>query len=125
MVRLANREDDEIYAVVEKVLGNNQLKVKCLDGVTRHCKIRGKFTGKKKEFVHVDSWVLVGIHTYETNPKCSLLEIYNDKEIHDLKMTNENWSVFGVEQEQEPIPDIETIKKESVVLDDTFNFDDI
>lgn len=122
MVRLVNREDSEEYALVEKALGNNQLKVKCLDGVSRLCIIRGKFTGKKKEYVGVDSWILVGIHTFESKPKCSLLEIYSPHEINQLKLTNENWKVFGVEQE-EPEPEIE-ITKQEVVLS-TIDIDDI
>ena len=122
MVRLVNREDSEEYALVEKALGNNQLKVKCLDGVSRLCIIRGKFTGKKKEYVGVDSWILVGIHTFESKPKCSLLEIYSSHEINQLKLTNENWKVFGVEQE-EPDPEIE-ITKQEVVLS-TIDIDDI
>jgi translation initiation factor 1A len=123
MVRLANRQDGEIYAIVEKNLGGGQLRVKCLDGVSRLCKIRGKFTGKKKEIVAVDYWVLVGIHSFDSKPKCSLLEIYTPHEVNQLKMTNENWTAFGVEQEQSEID--ETIETQSVVVSSEINIDDI
>jgi initiation factor 1A len=124
MVRLVNRQDNEEYALVEKALGSGQLKVKCLDGVSRLCIIRGKFKGKKKEYANVDSWVLVGIHTYESKPKCSLLEIYNAHEIHELKLTNENWKIFGVEQLEEEEPDM-IVDKKSVVVETVIDIDDI
>jgi hypothetical protein len=87
------------------------------------CKIRGKFTGKKKEIVAVDYWVLVGIHSFDSKPKCSLLEIYTPHEVNQLKMINENWTVFGVEQEQSEID--ETIETQSVVVSSEINIDDI
>jgi initiation factor 1A len=123
MVRLANRQENEEYALVEKALGSGQLKVKCLDGVSRLCIIRGKFKGKKKEFANVDSWILVGIHTYESKPKCSLLEIYNPHEINELKLTNEKWTLFGVEPPEEE-PDL-ILDKKNVILETMIDIDDI
>ena len=82
---------DEIYAVVETMLGNGKCHVKCFDSEKlRLMHIRGKFKGrgKRDNFVSNGSFVLVGIREYElkreiTDNKlenCDLLEVYTDVE---------------------------------------------
>jgi len=96
MVRLA--KEHELYAIVERNLGNGRLSVKCIDGETRLCEIRSKFSGKKKEQVKLGSWILVGLRMFETKKnKCDLLETYTDREMEDLIKTDGNWKVLGVE----------------------------
>ena len=46
------QEEGEVYAKVEKLLGNGMCHVLCLDKVTRLCFIRGKFRGRGKK----DNW---------------------------------------------------------------------
>ena len=93
----------EIYAQVEKVLGNGMYNVICIDTKNRLCHSSGKFRGrnKKDNFVKLGSWLLVGLRSYESNSNtkklqnCDLLEVYNDFEIEKLKTTvNENWKLF-------------------------------
>ena len=102
--KLRESEDPlEIYAQVEKVLGNGLYNVICIDGKNRLCHSSGKFKGrnKKDNFVSLGTWLLIGLREYETganNKKlqnCDLLEVYNDSEKERLKTTvNINWSVF-------------------------------
>jgi initiation factor 1A len=103
--KLRESEDPlEIYAQVEKVLGNGMYNVVCIDGKTRLCHSAGKFRGrnKKDNFVKLGTWLLIGLREYEcgsTNNKklqnCDLLEVYNDFETEKLKTTvNQDWSVF-------------------------------
>jgi len=103
--KLRESEDPlEIYAQVEKVLGNGMYNVVCIDGKSRLCHSSGKFRGrnKKDNFVKLGTWLLIGIRAYEcgnTNNKklqnCDLLEVYNDTETEKLKTTvNQDWSVF-------------------------------
>lgn len=80
-------EEGEQYGLVTKMLGNSQCHVFCLDGNTRLCIIRKKFTGKHKSqhFLKPGSWVLVGLRDWETNhkdkmDKCDLLECYSDSD---------------------------------------------
>jgi initiation factor 1A len=97
-------EDElEIYAQVEKVLGNGMYNVICIDGKNRLCHSAGKFRGrnKKDNFVSLGTWLLVGLRAYEagrSNKKlenCDLLEVYSDIEKEKLKTTvNQDWSVF-------------------------------
>lgn len=108
----------EIYAQVEKVLGNGMYNVICLDGKNRLCHSSGKFRGrnKKDNFVKLGTWLLVGLREYETggnNKKlqnCDLLEVYTDFEVEKLKTTvNQNWSVFIANDEKNSF----TTKKET------------
>jgi initiation factor 1A len=124
MVRLA-KEDGELYAMVEKHLGNGQLSVKCIDGVQRICIIRKKFShGKKKEQVQTGGWILVGLHEFTSQKqKCDLLEIYNAHDMQQLQMTDQPWYVFGIEkQEAVDFSEVETSK---VVVATEINLDDI
>jgi initiation factor 1A len=97
-----SEDEFEMYAIVEKYHGNKMCDVLCLDGESRLCHIRGKFSGKGKRdnTVAKNTWVLVGIRDYETikdgkKPNCDLLEVYNDKEKETLKSTvKAQWSVF-------------------------------
>lgn len=95
----------EQYAFIVKRLGGEFCHVKCQDGQTRLCIIRGKFRGgrgKKDSFINNDSWVLIGIRDWETKneksdklEKCDLLEVYRETDKMKLKMVpGVNWSSF-------------------------------
>jgi translation initiation factor IF-1 len=70
------------------MLGGSNCHVKCVDGVTRLCVIRGKFRGKGKRdnVLSVGSMVLVGIRDYESCKgkdkleTCDLLEVYRESD---------------------------------------------
>jgi len=93
---------DELYCIVEKVLGNGMFHGRCEDDVLRLGHIPGKFRGfgKKDNLIVTNAWVLVGLRSYETlNPKklpnCDLLCVYSDAEKDTLKRSvNKNWSLF-------------------------------
>ena len=57
------KEEGEIYAYVEKLMGNNMCHVMCIDGYQRTCVIRGKFLGKGKRdsVLSKGKWILVGL----------------------------------------------------------------
>lgn len=84
--RLMTQEGEQ-YGMVTKMLGNSQCHVFCLDGNTRLCIIRKKFTGKHKgqNFLKPGIWVLVGQREWETinkdkMEKCDLLEFYSESD---------------------------------------------
>lgn len=84
-------DEDEVYGIVHKMIGNGQVIVLCLDNVERLCLIRNKFSGRNKQnnLVKVGSWVLIGRRSWETVKegkleKSDLLEIYDDREKHKL-----------------------------------------
>jgi initiation factor 1A len=115
----------EMYAVVQKRLGNGWVDVKCIDGVSRKCNIPKKFTGKKKELILVDTWLLVGLREFETHKlKCDVLEVYNAHEIMSLQTMDGQWHRLTGEKETPYIPEIET-GTVHVTLDTNINIDDI
>ena len=81
------------------MLGNGLFEAKCADDVTRICKIRGKFSGKRKatHFVKPGVWVLVGIYEWDSSDKhqkCDLLEVYADRDKDALLQTSANLVVL-------------------------------
>lgn len=118
-VRLMS-EAGELYAVVTKMLGNNQCTVYSLDGKIRLCIIRKKFTGKHKSqhFLKPGSWVLIGLRDWETNhkdkmDKCDLLECYNenDKQIIS-QQSNVNVDLLTLEEKKIEPNEIDVVFEE-------------
>ena len=90
--------DDEKYAVVQKILGNNMCQVLCIDGKERQCVIRGKFSGKGKRNNRISkgTWILIGLREWEVSSKdrCDLLEVYNENDKQKI-IKNENYDFNG------------------------------
>jgi len=109
--KLRISEDEcEVYAMVEKMLGNGMCHVLCDDGMTRLCHIRGKFRGRGKRDNNVEngSWLLVGLREWDLEKKdetkmqnCDLLEVYQDRDRNELKTTVKNvkWRLFTKNEE--------------------------
>ena len=55
----------ELYAIVNKLMGGNICEVLCIDGLTRTCIIRKKFSGKgrRNNFLSKGKWILIGLRT--------------------------------------------------------------
>jgi len=98
-------QEGELYAIVEKILGNGAVNVKCIDARVRRCIIRKKFIGKGQ--VVPGTWVLVGLRSYETlDTTCDLLELYSGSDMKRLELLDYPWHVFGVKQEEEAVDDL-------------------
>lgn len=85
-------DDDEMFAVVLKMLGNGMCEVSCADGVHRLCIIRKKFRGRQKHrnLIAPGVTIMIGLRGWEHNErsqmeKCDMLEVYNDSELRKLK----------------------------------------
>ena len=100
-----SESEDEVYALVVKILGGAMCQVNCLEKgsiVTRLCIIRNKFRGKSKRdnTIGINTPVLVGIRSWETlkegkAEKCDLLEVYSESNYERLKTSvNENWNLL-------------------------------
>ena len=102
-VRLADNED-EIYAIVTKILGGGHLDVLVLDKQNTTsgfqprkamCRIGGKF---RSERIVIYQYLLVGKRSgwSSSNFMVDLLEVYNDTEKTKLikKSPNINWSLL-------------------------------
>ncbi len=102
-LRISN-EESEIYAQVEKLLGNGMCYVNCMDTKKRICVIRGKFRGRgKRDNTLVNgTWCLIGLRDYLSEPiagdleKSDLLEVYSETDKPRLRsqVSNVDWNKF-------------------------------
>lgn len=116
------KESGELIAVVEKNIGNGLIQVKCMDGISRMCRLRKKFTGRERSSIHIDSWLLVGLRSFETNDKnCDLLEVYSETDVQRLMNMDGQWSVFG-RKETDDFDDLEAVEAVPDTIE-TFDFD--
>jgi len=100
-----SEEEGEIYAQAVKVMGGNIASAIDIDGNPLRAHIRGKFRGrgKRDNFIGPGTWLLVGLHTWETDKtkpdeikNCDILEVYNDADKIRLRnsVTSVNWTKF-------------------------------
>ena len=88
-LRLA--EDGEMYACVDKMVGNGRVSVVGADGNPYHCVIRQKFKGRHKRdnMMIAGTWCLVGVREWESRQKgvavCDLLHVYRDADVSAIK----------------------------------------
>lgn len=116
------KEEDELYAVVQKCYGHGMVDVLCIDNITRLCIIRSKFKGRGKQdnMVKLGSWLLVGRRSWEVvvdkKEKCDLLEVYSSEDINKIKNNTlnkkYNFSVFDSEEDKKNM----TIKEETLMF---------
>ena len=103
--KLRISEDEcEVYAQVEKLLGNGMCYVECMDNVKRLCIIRGKFRGrgKRDNTLTNGTWCLVGRRDYLSQPaegkfeQSDLLEVYaeSDKQRLRAQVPTVDWNKF-------------------------------
>ena len=103
--KLRISEDEcELYAQVDKLLGNGMCYIDCMDNVKRQCIIRGKFRGrgKRDNTLVIGTWCLVGRRDYLSKPvegeleKTDLLEVYADSDKQRLRaqVPTVDWNKF-------------------------------
>jgi hypothetical protein len=99
------QEDGEIYAQAVKIMGGCIASAIDIHGNPLRAHIRGKFRGrgKRDNFIEPGTWLLVGLHSWETDKStskeirnCDVLEVYSDSDKNRLKtsVTSINWSKF-------------------------------
>lgn len=102
------QEDGEIYAQAVKIMGGSIASAIDINGNPLRAHIRGKFRGrgKRDNFIEPGTWLLVGLHSWETDKSssktsteirnCDVLEVYSDSDKNRLKtsVTSINWSRF-------------------------------
>jgi len=99
------QEEGEIYAQAVKVMGGSIASAIDIEGKPLRAHIRGKFRGrgKRDNFIGPGTWLLVGLHTWESEKtsadevrNCDILEVYNDSDKTRLKnsVTSINWNKF-------------------------------
>jgi translation initiation factor 1A len=88
--------DFEVLGRAEKMLGYDKIMVKCLDGFTRLCRIRGKM--KRRVWIRVDDFVLVSPWDFQSDIRGDITYRYKPNQLESLRMSgrlNLDMSVFG------------------------------
>jgi len=62
-LRFPNKEDNELFGIVTQLMGANQVKVRCQDGVERGCRIPGKL--RKRVWVREGDTVIVKVWDFQ------------------------------------------------------------
>ena len=58
-------EDYEVFGIAEKLLGYDRILVRCFDGFTRLCRIRGKM--KRRTWIRINDVVLVSPWDFQSD----------------------------------------------------------
>lgn len=99
------REEGEIYAQAEKILGGSIASAIDINGNPLRVHIRGKFRGrgKRDNFIGPNTWLLVGLHEWSSSKEkpgeprdCDVLEVYSDTDKNRLRstVTSVDWNRF-------------------------------
>ena len=89
--------DFEVLGRAEKMLGYDKIMVKCLDGFTRLCRIRGKM--KRRVWIRVNDFVLVSPWDFQSDIRGDITYRYKPNQLQSLQSSgrlNLDMSIFGV-----------------------------
>jgi translation initiation factor 1A len=84
-------EKNEYLGVVEQLLGYDRLKVKCIDGKTRICRIPGRM--KKKIWISEGDLVLVTPWDFQSESRGDIVYRYEKDEVRKLKELGYNMDI--------------------------------
>lgn len=62
-LRLPRKDEFEIFGIAIQLMGANQIKAKCIDGVERTCRIPGKL--RKKVWVRTNDLIIVKVWDFQ------------------------------------------------------------
>jgi translation initiation factor 1A len=83
-VRVPRR--NEILGLVQQMLGTGRLRVKCLDGNVRLCRIPGRM--RKRVWVREGDVVVVGLGDVKTDTKGDIAYRYTQDQVRWLRREN-------------------------------------
>ena len=73
----------EVLGRAEKLLGYDRIMVKCLDGPTRLCRIRGKM--KRRVWIRVNDIVIVSPWDFQTDKRGDIIYRYRANQLDWLR----------------------------------------
>jgi len=76
-------EPYEIFGVSEKLLGYDRIMVKCQDGATRLCRIRGKM--KRRVWIRLNDVVLVAPWDFQSDKRGDIVWRYKSNQAEWLR----------------------------------------
>ena len=76
-------QENEVLGVSEKLLGYDRIVVRCQDGETRLCRIRGKM--KRKVWIRLNDVVLVSPWDFQLDKRGDIIWRYKSNQIDWLR----------------------------------------
>ena len=75
--------ENDVLGVVQKLLGFDRVLVKCQDGHTRTCRIRGKM--KRRTWIREGDIVLVSPWDFQSEERGEIFHRYTQNQVDDLR----------------------------------------
>ncbi|MFP3951235.1 MAG: translation initiation factor eIF-1A [Candidatus Bathyarchaeia archaeon] len=75
--------ENDVIGIVKKMLGYDRAQVKCQDGFTRICRIRGKM--KKRNWIREGDVVLVSPWEFQSEERGEIFWRYTNSQVDELK----------------------------------------
>ncbi len=76
-------DEFEVIGIAEKLLGYDRIRVRCLDGFTRLCRIRGKM--KRRVWIRVNDVVLVSPWDFQSDTRADITYRYRRNQVEWLR----------------------------------------
>lgn len=76
-------EEYEVLGIAEKLLGYDRILVRCLDGFTRLCRIRGKM--KRRTWIRINDVVLVAPWDFQSEKRGDITYRYRRNQVEWLR----------------------------------------
>ena len=76
-------QEHEVLGISEKLLGYDRIMVRCQDGATRLCRIKGKM--KRKVWIRVNDIVIVSPWDFQTNERGDIVYRYRPNQLDWLR----------------------------------------
>jgi len=76
-------QENEVLGISEKLLGYDRIMVRCQDGATRLCRIRGKM--KRKVWIRLNDVVLVSPWDFQTDKRGDIVWRYKSNQAEWLR----------------------------------------
>ena len=75
--------ENDVLGIVQKLLGFDRVLVKCQDGYTRTCRIRGKM--KRRTWIREGDIVLVSPWDFQSDERGEIFHRYTQSQVDDLR----------------------------------------
>ena len=91
--RLPN-EEFEVLGIAEKLLGHERLMVRCLDGFTRLCRIRGKM--KRRAWIRTNDIVIVSPWDFQSEKRADITYRYKRNQADWLRNNGYEEAIYNL-----------------------------
>jgi len=82
IIRVRLPKENELIGILEQRLGAGRMLIKCMDGKSRNCKVKGKY--KKKLWLREGNVVLIQLWEFDKN-RGEIIFKYNPAQVQWLK----------------------------------------